>query len=104
MKKNEIKKRIIAFAAAAVLAITVYAPEAAFATEDQEAQAPETTQSSELAEKPAPEPAAEPEPAPAPAGEGGSNKLSNTQALDSFNSLPESVRRMVMDADSEDSY
>ena len=58
----------------------------------------------EEAPAPAPEPAAEPEPAPAPAGEGGSNKLSNTQALDSFNSLPESVRRMVMDADSEDSY
>ena len=58
----------------------------------------------EEAPAPAPEPAAEPEPAPVPAGEGGSNKLSNTQALDSFNSLPESVRRMVMDADSEDSY
>lgn len=31
-------------------------------------------------------------------------RLSNTQAMDSFNSLPESVRRMVMDADSDDSY
>ena len=34
----------------------------------------------------------------------GSQKLTNTQAMDSFNSLPESVRRMVMDADSEDKY
>jgi hypothetical protein len=31
-------------------------------------------------------------------------KLTNTQALNSFNSLPESVRRMVMDADGEDRY
>ncbi len=31
-------------------------------------------------------------------------KLTNTQAMNSFNSLPESVRRAVMDADSEDSY
>ena len=30
--------------------------------------------------------------------------LSNTQAMDSFNSLPESVRRMIMDADSESDY
>jgi hypothetical protein len=28
----------------------------------------------------------------------------HTQAMDSFNSLPESVRRMVMDADSESDY
>ena len=34
----------------------------------------------------------------------GAQKLTNTQAMDSFNSLPESVRRMVMDADSEDKY
>ncbi|MBR0308252.1 MAG: DNA translocase FtsK, partial [Mogibacterium sp.] len=34
----------------------------------------------------------------------GSSKLSNTRAMDSFNSLPESVRRMVMDADSESDY
>ena len=33
-----------------------------------------------------------------------SKKLTNTQAMNSFNSLPESVRRMVMDADSEDKY
>ncbi len=39
-----------------------------------------------------------------PAGEIRNEKLSNTQAMDSFNSLPESVRRAVMDADSEDSY
>ena len=30
--------------------------------------------------------------------------LSKTQAMDSFNSLPESVRRMIMDADSESDY
>ena len=33
-----------------------------------------------------------------------SGRLSTTQAMDSFNSLPESVRRMVMDADSESDY
>ena len=31
-------------------------------------------------------------------------RLSNTKAMNSFNSLPESVRRMVMDADSESDY
>ena len=31
-------------------------------------------------------------------------RLSNTQAMDSFNSLPESVKRMIMDADSESDY
>lgn len=41
------------------------------------------------------------EPADSPVKSG---KLSNTQAMDSFNSLPESVRRAVMDADSEDDY
>ena len=45
----------------------------------------------------------EPRPAPQEAA-GGTEKLSNTQAMSSFNSLPESVRRAVMDADSEDSY
>ncbi len=35
---------------------------------------------------------------------GTTSKLSNTQAMNSFNSLPESVRRMVMDADSSDDY
>ena len=69
---------------------------------------------------PVPEPAKEPEPVSeesvtehvipddfemAPEDDGlGTSKLSNTQAIDSFNSLPESVRRMVMDADSEDTY
>ena len=33
-----------------------------------------------------------------------SGRLSKTQAMDSFNSLPESVRRMIMDADSESDY
>ena len=45
----------------------------------------------------------EPRPAPQETA-GGTEKLSNTQAMSSFNSLPESVRRAVMDADSEDSY
>lgn len=66
------------------------------------------------APEPQPEPEsmiAEPDPVPeeisekAPASESvTSQKLSNTQAMDSFNSLPESVKRMVMDADSEDKY
>ena len=54
-----------------------------------------------------PEPAAEPEPVyeqPAEAAPANQGKLSNTQAMDSFNSLPESVRRMIMDADSESDY
>ncbi|MBR2706308.1 MAG: DNA translocase FtsK [Mogibacterium sp.] len=52
-----------------------------------------------------PEAAGETHEAAPPEDEGhDKNKLSNTQAMDSFNSLPESVRRMVMDADSEDSY
>ena len=46
----------------------------------------------------------EPEMAPEDDGFRSERKLSNTQALDSFNSLPESVRRMVMDADSESDY
>ena len=67
-----------------------------------------------------PEPVYEPEPEPvyvpetarvpeyemASDDDGFSNnpRLSNTKALDSFNSLPESVRRMIMDADSESDY
>ena len=65
--------------------------------------------------QPEPEPVRVPEPEPepviddsyemAPEDDGpGTQKLSNTQAMDSFNSLPESVRRMVMDADSESDY
>ena len=58
--------------------------------------------------EPDPAPAARPvpdDPEMAPGDDGLSpHRLSNTQAMDSFNSLPESVRRMVMDADSEDSY
>ncbi|MBQ6500553.1 MAG: DNA translocase FtsK [Mogibacterium sp.] len=50
-----------------------------------------------------PETAKEPEYEMAPEDDGirGSSGLSTTQAMDSFNSLPESVRRMIMDADSE---
>ena len=76
------------------------------------------------ASEPVPEQAPERQPAPEPdnvsaepvsepeeitgtvsaSGTGASQKMSNTQAMDSFNSLPESVKRMVMDADSEDKY
>jgi predicted transcriptional regulator len=70
--------------------------------------------------EPEPEPVYEPEPEPVyiPEAEaepeyemaseddstGRGSGLSNTRALDSFNSLPESVRRMIMDADSESDY
>lgn len=46
----------------------------------------------------------EPEMAPEDDGFSAGGKLSNTRAMDSFNSLPESVRRMIMDADSESDY
>ncbi len=79
------------------------------------------SEDAETAAAPEPEPSSQPEPVPEPqelpeagtqpqpAAEGvsegaDSQKLTNTQAMDSFNSLPESVRRMVMDADSEDNY
>lgn len=53
-----------------------------------------------------PEKADEPEYEMAPEDDGirQSSGLSKTKAMDSFNSLPESVRRMVMDADSESDY
>ena len=68
--------------------------------------------------EPDPEPADEPEPeyvpveevmpepemAPEDDGFSSNDKLSNTRAMDSFNSLPESVKRMIMDADSESDY
>ncbi len=62
-------------------------------------EAPEVVQESEVSGGYS----VEPEPAPDEAF-GGADKLSNTQAMNSFNSLPESVRRAVMDADSEDNY
>ena len=46
----------------------------------------------------------EPEMAPEDDGFRSNDKLSNTRAMDSFNSLPESVKRMIMDADSESDY
>ena len=46
----------------------------------------------------------EPEMASEDDGSGRTQRLSNTQAMDSFNSLPEAVRRMIMDADSESDY
>lgn len=53
-----------------------------------------------------PETAKEPEYEMAPEDDGirPASGLSTTQALDSFNSLPEAVRRMIMDADSESDY
>ena len=62
--------------------------------------------------EPEPEPvyvsesAKEPEYEMAPEDDGirSASGLSTTQAMDSFNSLPESVRRMIMDADSESDY
>ena len=90
---------------------------------DEEEAGPEPAAAPQPAavEEPAPEPVYEPEPAPEPepvyeaepepayeapqnAAPQSSGKLSNTQAMDSFNSLPESVRRMIMDADSESDY
>jgi S-DNA-T family DNA segregation ATPase FtsK/SpoIIIE len=79
--------------------------------EELAADAPDVTQTE-------PDPVIEPEPAAIedaadtvrehemdPEDDGLSHsRLSNTQAMDSFNSLPESVRRMVMDADSDDNY
>ena len=46
----------------------------------------------------------EPEMAPEDDGFSTTERLSNTRAMDSFNSLLESVRRMIMDADSESDY
>ncbi len=86
---------------------------------DETASEPEQEPATQAAPEPAAAAAHESEPAAAdepshvtdvepeiitPEGSNGFNKLSNTQAMDSFNSLPESVRRMVMDADHEDNY
>ena len=83
---------------------------------------PETEQEPEQVYVREPEPVYEPEPEPEPVyvsdsvkepeyemapeddGIRASSGLSTTQAMDSFNSLPESVRRMIMDADSESDY
>ena len=56
--------------------------------------------------KPAPAPRQMPdyEMAPEDDGLGSQDDLTHTKAMNSFNSLPESVRRMVMDADSESDY
>ena len=53
-----------------------------------------------------PESVSEPEYEMAPEDDGirAGSSFGHTQAMDSFNSLPESVRRMVMDADSESDY
>ena len=76
--------------------------------EPEPAPEPETVQVHEPESAPAymPETVSEPEYEMAPEDDGlrTSERLSNTTALNSFNSLPESVRRMVMDADSESDY
>ncbi|MBQ9272406.1 MAG: DNA translocase FtsK 4TM domain-containing protein [Mogibacterium sp.] len=88
------------------------------ADEAEEPQAAEPEPAAQPVSEPESEPVPEPEPVsepvpvikdvptepvePAPADSG--SVLSNTRAMDSFNSLPESVRRMVMDADSESDY
>ncbi len=91
-------------------------PEASHVREPEPAYEPDP----EPAYEPEPEPVYEPEPEPeyvpetaaVPEYEMASEddgirpaeRLSNTKALDSFNSLPEAVRRMIMDADSESDY
>ena len=76
---------------------------------------PEPEPVPEPAPQHAPEPEYEPEPGPVREPEpsyekapetqaSNTGRLSNTQAMDSFNSLPESVKRMIMDADSESDY
>ena len=81
---------------------------------------PESVREAVTEYEPEPEPVYEPDPEPeyvpeeneiperemAPEDDGlrSADRLSNTRAMDSFNSLPESVRRMIMDADSESDY
>lgn len=80
-----------------------YEPEPEPVVEDEPDALMETEPEPEYESEP--EPAVEEKPEMAPEDDGlSSAKLSNTQAMDSFNSLPESVRRMVMDADSNDDY
>ena len=89
-------------------------------SEPEPVREPEPEPVYEPAPEPEPEPVYEPEPEPeyvpetvrepeyemASEDDGirSSSGLSTTQAMDSFNSLPESVRRMIMDADSESDY
>ncbi|MBQ3429766.1 MAG: DNA translocase FtsK [Mogibacterium sp.] len=88
----------------------VYEPEPVNEPEPEPVYEPDP----EPADEPEPEPEPEyvpveevmPEPEMAPEDDGfrSNDKLSNTRAMDSFNSLPESVKRMIMDADSESDY
>lgn len=87
-------------------------PEPEYEPEPEPVYEPEPVQEPEPEYEPEPEPEyipeedeiPEPEMAPEDDGTGTTEKLSNTRAMDSFNSLPESVRRMIMDADSESDY
>ena len=74
--------------------------------EPEQPQTPEPAQAPEPEQVYVTEAAEEPEYEMAPEDDGirTTGRLSNTQAMDSFNSLPESVRRMIMDADSESDY
>ena len=95
-------------------------PEQVYEPEPEPVYEPEPINEPEPEPEPVIEAEPEPEPEPvyvpeeedipelemAPEDDGFStgDKLSNTRAMDSFNSLPESVRRMIMDADSESDY
>jgi hypothetical protein len=85
-------------------------PEPEYEPEPEPVYEPEPVQEPEPEPEPEPEyipeedEIPEPEMAPEDDGTGKTEKLSNTRAMDSFNSLPESVRRMIMDADSESDY
>ena len=85
-------------------------PEPVYEPEPEPVYVPEPEPDPEPEPEPEPEyvPVEEviPEPEMAPEDDGFSTteRLSNTRAMDSFNSLPESVRRMIMDADSESDY
>ena len=90
----------------------VYEPEPEPAPEEVYEPEPEPEYEPEPVYEPEPEPeyvpeeqeVPEPEMAPEDDGFSAADSLSNTRAMDSFNSLPESVRRMIMDADSESDY
>ena len=83
-----------------------YEPEPVYEPEPDPEYEPEPVYEPEPEYGPDPEPEYVPEPEMASEddGKGSTERLSNTRAMDSFNSLPESVRRMVMDADSESDY
>jgi len=79
-------------------------PQAAYEPKPVHEPEPEDSYEPEPEYVPDNEYAPEPEMAPEDDGVRQTDRLSNTQAMDSFNSLPEAVRRMIMDADSESDY